>query len=332
MRQNRISNRVLLLFIASGVAINAVFFPSDILQYARNGAIMFFLSLVLWQGRIVSAADSKLLTAYAFFIPVSVYRSGANPFVTGFFSFSLLENTFVPFAVFFFAQLVTRTTLAQKKAGIRAVFGMRNVANVALSLFGLSVFLNFAYGLSGARPNYFANIILLVLASAIMERFAVDLRRFYFAVALAGLLFQHGVWFDIRQIAAFSVTLLVVLSIMLLKYLSQFAFARVLPIGSLKVGMLPVAFIELDKGSGKYRQTTNIDYGGVQPFSGKKKLLVPVRPDGLLEEDLSELKKASEEGSLNFSGINVYQTAPFAPMLALGALLTLAFSGSIFSF
>ena len=85
-------------------------------------------------------------------------------------------------------------------------------------------------------------------------------------------------------------------------------------IADLKKGMIPADLIINARGYRKIQANA---------YKGEKNILYNITPEGLSEEEIKKLKALFAKGKFNFNALNIHQTAPFAPYLFLGVLITL---------
>ncbi len=294
-----------------------------------NGLFAFLFGFVLFLGRLWSAADSKLFLALALLFPSSFYN---HQFVF-FPSFSIILNAFIPafFGLFLFALI--KTSMQQKLVALKSTLHPKTIASIAIILFAFYWLLALLFSALNIPLDFFIIVLLLFFFVAAVE--VIFPRKFVLVMAVVAAVF---LWLRFGEAAQpeFVLNFLLILLIMLflrffVLHLGFFSFGTRKKIDELKPGMVLL--------EGVYEQ---------DGFLEKKKLFFPslvnvlqdiktnyvfdLSVKGISEENIALLKEARREGKVKFHGLLVQETIPFAPILFIGVLLSLACSDAILCF
>jgi hypothetical protein len=266
--------------------------------------------------------------AYAAMIPLSVYAYGRIPIFP---AYSLLLNTVAPAFFVLVPYLLIKTTSSQKKEVFKRMLEPRLVASIAAFIFSFSWLVGIFFSYFGLPQNYFLTIIFLFILLEVLERILpFGTLRLSLTVGILRLFFEFKEIFAVPFLANFLLMLagFLVLRFFVL-YLGIYVFSTPVEIPNLKAGMIPLEGIRKEKG--RYEKINLVDISLFNLLRQKKiKFLFDNRPTGLTKEDVELLNEMYRKGELKFSQLLIQQTIPFAPLLFLGALLTLLFKGNLF--
>lgn len=292
-----------------------------LLEVLTNFLFSVILGFGLWYLRLWTAGDGKLFIAYSVLIPLSVYSNGYQKWVP---STTLFLNTFaiglIAMSVLVFARLTPSKLSNLLKSFLKDLVNPKKISETAIILFAIFWMAKLALSIFGLEKNIFLLIILTIFIfsfihdkigkgaiwlflAIVLLRFAVD--KSVYSIAFLGnfaaLLF---VWTAFNQF--FSGGML---------NLGQEIFSKDIGINELKEGMMLVDTITI-KGE-------KLEIKPKQIF-GLYRGLINDEAEGLTKEQIKKLRNSG------IKIVRVAQTIPFAPLLFLGAVLTIVAKGNIF--
>ena len=297
-----------------------------------------------WFG-IFSPGDSKLFWGLCLIFPLSLFRN-----LSGSLSFPpliLALNIVIPYSVGLFGYLLFKFALMPNKLALLRGFVMSNFQKSALfeKLFNLLFFIGIAtaltslLGLLGWQPDRFVSLLLVLAVFALVQKLLSLIPKTPVYYAIVGF---ACVWLSVRSAPSVPV-FLSGLAFFLGLYLVVFVVAKQLVLGlagialdttvdvnGLRVGMIPAEQIvrvpQLD-GSVRYEKK-QVAFSSGQDDN----VLVSPDPVGLDAEDIAHLQDLAAAGALvEFENqIKIQPSIRFAPVISIGALLTVLCQGPFY--
>lgn len=313
--------------------ILALFFGSGLIAFAFH-----------WFG-IFSPGDSKLFWGLCLILPLSLFRH-----LSGSLSFPpliLALNIIIPYAAGVFGYLLFKFTSMENKAALfRGLLRSNFQGTAALEkLFNLLPFIGIATALTsvlervGWQPDPFLRLVLILATFALIQRLLAPIPKTPVYYASVGFM---CVWFSVQSAPSVSVFLysfafflglylfVFVIARQFILGLASLTLDRAVDVSGLRIGMIPaeqiVRVIQPDGGI-RYEKK-QVDFS-----SGRgDTVVVSPNPAGLDTEEIAQLQHLAAEGALAEFGnrIRVQPSIRFAPVIALGALLTVLCQGPFY--
>ena len=297
-----------------------------------------------WFG-IFSPGDSKLFWGLCLIFPLSLFRS-----LSGALSFPpliLALNIIIPYSVGMFGYLLFKFVLIRNKLALLQVFFTANFQKAGLleKLFNLLFFigigtaLTLLFQLIGWQPDQFLRLILVLVAFALIQKLLSPIPKTPVYYAVVGF---ACVWLSVRSASSVP-TFLAGFAFLLGLYLIVFVIAKQLVLGlasitldnavdvnGLQVGMIPAEqIVQVEKLDG----TVHYEKKQVAFSSGQDdNIIISPDPIGLTAEEIIQLQNLAEEGALaEFENqIKIQPSIRFAPVISVGALLTIVCQGPFY--
>ena len=297
-----------------------------------------------WFG-IFSPGDSKLFWGLCLIFPLSLFRN-----LSGSLSFPpliLALNIIIPYSVGLLGYLLYKFALMPNKLALLRGFVMSNFQKTALleKLFNLLFFIGIAttltllLELTGWQPDRFVSLVLVLAAFALVQKLLSPVPKtpVYYAVVgfacvwlsvqsapsvpafLAGFAFFLGLY-----VVVFVVTKQLVLG------LASIALDDVVDVNGLRVGMIPaeqIVWVPQPDGSVRYEKK-QVSFSSGQDDN----VVVSPDPAGLDAEEIAQLQALAAAGALaEFENeIRIQPSIRFAPVISIGALLTILCQGPFY--
>ena len=309
--------------------------------FCGSGLIAFAL---YWFG-IFSPGDSKLFWGLCLIFPLSLFRnlSGALSFPP----LILALNIIVPYSIGILGYLLFKFVLMQNKLDLFRYFFKSNFQKAALleKLFSLLVFIGIGSTLTyllqrfGWEPDRFLRLVLVLVAFTFIQKFLSLLPKtpVYYAVVsfvclwlavqatpsvpvfLSGFAFFLGLYLVVFVIAK-----------QLVLSLASIALDKAVDVNGLQVGMIPaeqVVRVEQPDGTIRYEKK-QVEFSSGQDDN----IVISPDPSGLTTEEIAQLQDLAATGALAEFGnrINVQPSIRFAPVISIGALLTVLCQGPFY--
>ena len=297
-----------------------------------------------WFG-IFSPGDSKLFWGLCLIFPLSLFRnlSGALSFPP----LILTLNIIVPYSIGLLGYLLYKFVLMRNKLDLFRYFFKSNFQKAALleKLFGLLLFIGIGSALTyllqrvGWEPDRFLNLVLVLVAFTLIQKLLSPLPKtpVYYAVVsfvciwlavqttpsvpvfLAGFAFFLGLY-----LVVFIIAKELVLS------LASVTLDNAVDVHGLQVGMIPaeqIVRIEQPDGSARYEKK-QVGFSSGQDDN----IVISPDPAGLTPEEIAQLQDLAAGGALAEFGnrINIQPSIRFAPVISIGALLTILCQGPFY--
>ena len=309
--------------------------------FCGSGLIAFAL---YWFG-IFSPGDSKLFWGLCLIFPLSLFRnlSGA----LGFPPLVLALNIIVPYSIGILGYLLFKFILRQNKLDFFRYFFKSNFQKAALleKFFSLLLFIGIGSVLTyllqrvGWEPDRFLRLVLVLVAFTFIQKFLSLLPKtpVYYAVVsfvclwlavqatpsvpvfLSGFAFFLGLYLVVFVIAK-----------QLVLSLASIALDKAVDVNGLQVGMIPaeqVVRVEQPDGTIRYEKK-QVEFSSGQDDN----IVISPDPSGLTTEEIAQSQDLAAEGVFAEFGnqINVQPSIRFAPVISIGALLTVLCQGPFY--
>ena len=297
-----------------------------------------------WFG-IFSPGDSKLFWGLCLILPLSLFRD-----LSGSMSFPpliLALNIVIPYSVGLLGYLLYKFVWMPNKLALLRGFLMSNFQDAALleKLFNLLFFIGIATALTSVlarldwQPDRFVRLLLVFAAFALAQKLLSPIPKTPVYYAVVGF---ACVWLSVRSapsVPAFFSSLAFLLGLYLVVFviakqlvlgLASIALDNAVDVNGLRVGMIPaeqIVRVPQFDGSVRYekKQVT---------FSSGQDDNVVVSPDpaGLDAEVIAHLQDLAAAGALvEFENqIKIQPAIRFAPVISIGALLTVLCQGPFY--
>ena len=297
-----------------------------------------------WFG-IFSPGDSKLFWGLCLIFPLSPFRN-----LSGSLSFPpliLALNIVIPYSMGLFGYLLFKFVLMPNKLVLLRSFVMSNFQGAALleRLFNLLFFIGIATALTYLlellewQPDRFVSLILVLAAFALVQRLLLVVPKTPVYYAVVGF---ACVWISVRSapsVAAFfsgfafflGLYLVVfVLAKQLVLGLASIALDNAVDVKGLRVGMIPaeqVVRVTESDGSVRYEKK-QVAFSSGQDDN----IIVSPNPAGLDADEIAHLQNLAAAGALvEFENqIKIQPSIRFAPVISIGALLTILCQGPFY--
>ena len=313
--------------------ILALFFGSGLIAFA------FY-----WFG-IFSPGDSKLFWGLCLIFPLSLFRD-----LSGSLSFPpliLTLNIIIPYSIGVLGYLVFKFASMPNKLALLRGFLMSNFQGAALfeKLFNLLIFIGIATALNsllellGWQPDQFLSLVLVLAAFALIQKLLSPIPKtpvYYTVIGFA------CVWFSVRSapsvpafLSGFAFFLGLYLVVFLLAKqlvlgLASIALDNVVDVNGLRVGMIPAEqIIQVTQPDGSVRyEKKQVGFSSGQADN----IIVSPDPAGLDAEEIARLQHLAAAGALaKFENqIRIQPSIRFAPVITVGALLTVLCQGPFY--
>ena len=314
--------------------ILSLFFGSGLIAFAFH-----------WFG-IFSPGDSKLFWGLCLMFPLSLFRH-----LSGSLSFPpliLALNIIIPYAAGVFGYLLFKFTSMENKAALFRGLLRSNFQGTAVleKLFNLLPFIGIATALTsvlellGWQPDRLLYLLLVLTIFVLIQKLVSPVPKtpVYYVIVGFGC-----VWFSVqsapsvpRLLASFAFFLglylvVFVIARQFILSLASLTLDRAVDVSGLRIGMIPaeqiVRVAQLDGRVRYEKRQVN--------FSSGRGDAVVVSPDptGLDAEEIAQLQHLAAAGALAEFGnqIKIQPSIRFAPVIAVGALLTVLCQGPFYS-
>ena len=297
-----------------------------------------------WFG-IFSPGDSKLFWGLCLIFPLSLFRnlSGALSFPP----LILTLNIIVPYSIGLLGYLLYKFVLLRNKLDLFRYFFKSNFQKAMLleKLFGLLLFIGIGSALTyllqrvGREPDRLLHLILVLVAFTLIQKLLSLLPKtpVYYAV-----ISFVCVWLAVQATPSMSVFLsgfafflglyliVFVIAKQLVLSLASIALDKAVDVNGLQVGMIPaeqVVRVEQPDGIARYEKK-QVGFSSGQDDN----IVISPDPSGLTTEEIAQLQDLAATGALAEFGnrINVQPSIRFAPVISIGALLTVLCEGPFY--
>ena len=310
--------------------------------FCGSGLIAFAF---YWFG-IFSPGDSKLFWGLCLIFPLSLFRN-----LSGVFSFSpliLALNIIVPYSIGVLGYLLFKFVSIQNKLNLFRYFFQSNFQKAALLekffnllvLIGIGAVLTYLLQRVGWEPDWFLRLVFVLVAFTLIQKLLSPLPKTPVYYTVIGFV---CVWLAVQTAPSMSV-LLSGFAFFLGLYFVVFIFAKELilnlasltldntvDVNGLQVGMIPaeqIVRVAQPDGTVRYERKQ------VGLSSGQDdNVVITSNPSGLTLEEIAQLRDLAAAGAFAQFGnrINVQPSIRFAPVISVGALLTILCQGPFYS-
>ncbi len=310
--QNKIVFPAILLAILLNF-LNGFYF----LTFFANGFYAFLFGFILWTARLWSAGDAKLFLALALLFPLSFYPTSTFP------SLTILLNSFVPAFIFLLAIVLLRTTTKQKFEALKEAFTPFVLASVAVYFFSFYWLLDLFFSFVPVTLDLFSTAILLFVVISFVEFFLPKKSLYFFAgLSVLFLIFRLDSVLNPNFLAFFiSFWLGAIFLLFFILRLGFSCFGNAVKVEDLKPGMVLLETVFEREGKIEKKKPLLPSFVNII-YEIKEKPFVESGPKGLNEADLKLLKEKKSMAKVNFDGILVQETLPFAPIIFVGTILS----------
>ena len=297
-----------------------------------------------WFG-IFSPGDSKLFWGLCLMFPLSLFRhlSGSSSFPP----LILAVNIIIPYAVAVFGYLLFKFVSIRNKMALFRGFLIANFQGTAVleKLFNLLLFIGIATALTSVlevlawQPDRLLYLLLVLTVFALIQKLSSPIPKTPVYYAVVGF---ACVWFSVRSapsVPVFLASFAFFLGLYLIVFgvarqfvlsLASLTFDHAVDVKGLQVGMIPaeqIVRVAQPDGSVRYEKR-QVD------FSSGRDDTVVVSPDptGLDAAEIAQLQHLAAAGALAEFGnqIKVQPSIRFAPVITVGALLTVVCQGPFY--
>ncbi|MCY3739820.1 MAG: hypothetical protein OXH00_02235 [Candidatus Poribacteria bacterium] len=297
-----------------------------------------------WFG-IFSPGDSKLLWGLGLILPLSLFKG-----LSGSLSFPpliLALNIVIPYSVglltyLFFKFALMPNKLAFLRSSVRSNF---QIAALLEKLFNLFFFIGIATALTSLlelldwQPDRFVRLLLVLTVFILIQKMLAPVPKtpvYYVIVGFA------WVWLSVRSAPSVSVFLLgfaffsglyllvFVIAKQLVLGLASIALDNTVDVNGLQVGMIPAEqIVRVPRPDGGVRyEKRQVAFSSGQDDN----IVVSPNPMGLDAEEIADLQHLAASGALaEFKNqIKIQPSVRFAPVISIGALLTVLCQGPFY--
>ena len=297
-----------------------------------------------WFG-IFSPGDSKLFWGLCLIFPLSLFRnlSGAMSFPP----LILALNIIVPYSIGILGYLLFKFALMQNKLDLLRYFFSSYFQKETLleKLFSLLLFIGIGSGLAymlqffGWEPDRFLRLVLVLVAFTMIQKMLSPLPKTPVYYAVIGF---ACVWLAVQATPSISVFLsgfafflglylvVFVIAKQLILSLASVTLDNAVDVNGLQVGMIPaeqIVRVEQPDGTVRYEKQ-QVEFSSGQDDN----IVISPDPTGLTTEEITELQHLAAAGAFAEFGnqINVQPSIRFAPVISIGALLTVLCEGPFY--
>jgi hypothetical protein len=313
-----------------------------VVEYIVSVIIAAILGYVILDLGVWTAADGKLMIAFAALIPLTAYQYDYvkwMPFA------SFLINTFLLTLIYSFATLLKGSRpvdiLGTTKDFIIEAFHpaalWRSLISLLTVIWAIELFLS----IIGVDAHYIMRLIIMLPLLYLFEKhIARNYPYLVYSVIILRILLDRGL-FTMQSL--YQILLLLFIWRLTMGFirrtsisLVQRSYARQVPISELKPGdVIRESVCVTEKLTKDEQAMVNASSEMRAIKKGRRTYIVGPRemllhkeycyslPEGITEEDIRKLEH------IGLDAVHVSKTMPFAPILFLGVLLTLIFKGNI---
>jgi Flp pilus assembly protein protease CpaA len=342
IKNNKVKNKHLLIVILLFLIVNIIYFNLGILsieyiQLISNFIIAFIVGYLLWHVAIWTSGDAKLFIVYSLLLPFSIYQNSYVPFFP---SIVILINTFVPFFIFYFLNVLIFASKKDKLLALKNSLNIKKIMMLVVALFSLLWLINLLSGVLGRinplysllLSNYFIVILVIFILMEILQRtLSMNFIKLAIVISVLRLFFDKTIYsLDFVKMFVLMILIFIFARFFILQ-LTHKIYVKYIDIHLLRAGMIPAERVFIRKK--KYYKEPLLFYS---LFSYLKQ---PIRDDvfdvsseGLTSRDCRKLRMLKREEKIKFDHLKVYQTLPFAVFLFVGVLITILVNGNLFIF
>ena len=297
-----------------------------------------------WFG-IFSPGDSKLFWGLCLIFPLSLFRN-----LSGVLSFSpliLALNIIIPYSIGLLGYLLFKFVSMRNKLDIFRYFFKSNFQKTALLekffsllvLIGIGSVLTYLLQRVGWEPDWFLRLVFVLVAFTLIQKLLSPLPKTPVYYAVIGFV---CVWLAVQTTPSVSVFLsgfafflglylvVFVIAKQLILSLASLTLDNTVDVNGLQVGMIPaeqIVRVEQPDGTVRY-QKKQVGFSSGQDDN----IIISPNPSGLTLEEIAQLRDLAGAGAFAQFGnrINVQPSIRFAPVISVGALLTILCQGPFY--
>ena len=297
-----------------------------------------------WFG-IFSPGDSKLFWGLCLIFPLSLFRN-----LSGVLSFSpliLALNIIVPYSIGLLGYLLFKFVLMRNKLDLFRYFFKSNFQKTALlekffsllMLMGIGAVLTYLLQRVGWEPDWFLRLVFVLVAFTLIQKLLAPVPKTPVYYTVIGFV---CVWLAVKTTPSVSMFLsgfafflglylvVFVIAKQLVLGLASLALDRTVDVNGLQVGMIPaeqIVRVEQSDGTARY-QKKQVGFSSGQD----ENVVISPNPSGLTLEEIAQLRDLAGTGAFAQFGnrINVQPSIRFAPVISVGALLTILCQGPFY--
>ena len=297
-----------------------------------------------WFG-IFSPGDSKLFWGLCLIFPLSLFRN-----LSGVLSFSpliLALNIIIPYSIGVLGYLLFKFVSMRNKFDLFRYFFKSNFQKAALLekffsllvLIGIGSVLTYLLQRVGWEPDWFLRLVFVLVAFTLIQKLLSPLPKtpvYYTVISFV------CVWLAVQATPSVSVLLsgfafflglyfvVFILAKELILSLASLTLDNAVDVKGLQVGMIPaeqIVQVEQPNGTVGY-QKKQIGFSSGQDDN----IIISPNPSGLTLEEIAQLRDLAAAGAFAQFGnrINVQPSIRFAPVISVGALLTIFCQGPFY--
>ncbi len=343
--EGKIRNRYVLLALFVGIVIYASFFIYILLDPTRsinvsfwiqtiiNSFIMLIIGFFLWLVNFWSAGDAKLLFAYSFIIPISIYKIDSIPF---FQSFYLIFNSFIPFLALAITLTIREKITDIKYGGVREEFGARKLLENGLYTFTITWISSYIIEILNIRNNILSIIITSSLLVYIIRKYIFesipeklgkiplqDISIIITGIMIAALriFLEHETIWTFNFLWTFAIYYVIISAVKgYIKSETKIFFTKQVHVLHLKRGTCLADTIIKKKDEDKYI---------ISKSNKLKHKLKAEFPSELDDETIKKMVKLYKRNKFEFKKVSIHKTMPFAPLMFVGAIITIIAQGAL---
>jgi hypothetical protein len=323
-----------------------------------NSIIALVLGFILWIINFWSAGDAKLFFAYSFIIPISIYSINRIPF---FGSFYLIFNSFIPFLIFAVIMTIREKITDTSYKDIKEEITINKILSNIAYTFTVTWIAGYVISLLNIKNNVLSIIITSSLLVYIFRKYVYEVipenvgkikLRTIILLTIGILISLFRLYVDHQNILTFEFIwkFLIYYAILsaiqgYVKSETQSFYTRKVHVLHLWGGMsLADTIIKYEEKRDKDCKKDNVNcekdnmncdddncekerYTIAENDDIQTKLNAAF-PNELSNEDVKRIIKLYKQNKLDFNKINIHKKMPFAPLMFIGALLTIIASGA----
>ena len=295
--------------------------------------------------RIFSPGDAKLFWGLCLIFPVSLFRNLSG--TLGFAPFVLALNIIIPYSIGVLGYLLFKFILMRNKLNLLRYFLKSNFQKATLLeksfslllLIGVGSALSYLLQHIGWEPNHFLRLFLVLVAFTSIQKLLSPLPKTPVYHAVMGF---ACIWLSVQVVPsigallysfAFFLALYFVFFFVakqLILSLASMMLDKTIDVEGLQVGMIPAEqIVKIKKSDGGVQYEKRL----VEFSSGTEDgVFISPDPAGLDAEEIAQLQHLAAKGALaEFENrIKIQPSIRFAPVISVGALLTVLCQGPFY--
>lgn len=322
-----VKNTLIILTFLAGIIINfieIIFFSYKHLYIILTNLLFSFLiCFFLWFLRLLPGGDAKLIMAFSFLIPPSIYE---YVYLKNFPSISLLMNIFIPPAFLLIILAFYYGGIKKIKKVLMEKFSLKRILEIFIFVVSVYESIKILMEKLGIPTTFFIVSTIIFLFYHFLRALNINRFKIYPLLFLINLFFvQSKILTSEYWLSAVFITLYICI-ITFLFYLCDETYSEEVKINELKPGMcLAEIIIKKDKENYYIKESFPLRLFIDLLYLTEKRI-----KDSIFyidENTLEKLKTLQKKGLLKFDKIRVAKTIPFAPFITIGSLITVFLKG-----